>query len=390
MPISEEAYNGGAVHLGNTGPYDVHRGAKVFRVNPGSDESIELLDATTLKIGYQIFIWNDSSVGLQIQSSGGTTISTLAANQIATITLIGNIETIGDWFIKKADANAESTGLMANRDLYILFRSNGGVGSTNNKHYEFSTTTWSNKANASFAKYRATAFRIGDRLIETSGIAAASYRKTNAYSLTDTWAALTDTTIIHVQGFGDAIENNAYLFSGSLSSSYLNVSKYAERNDVWSAVGDIPYYRSKTAAETVLKRIYIIAGVPEDLPNYKYFETDDTYETIADYSTQQRDDLSTFAIQEKVYAIGGRRSGVYYDDVEYYNTLTDTWTVETSISVGTRTGAGCADHEHGYLCGGIISTGEVQTAEEFFNSTWSSIGAMGTTKGGITNSGVAL
>ncbi|MEM9491309.1 MAG: kelch repeat-containing protein [Myxococcota bacterium] len=209
--------------------------------------------------------------------------------------------------------------------------------------YDIAAGTWSNAASLPEPVHHPNVAAAGGKLYVLGALRAGSNNDTGeswAYDpATNSWSTLTPmesgdergaastavvgTKIYVAGGYGD------YTHQASLSS-------YDTATDTWdTSLPSMPGARDHLAATAIGTRIYVIGGREGDLYDVKNsVYIFDTANPSAGWSTgaampTARGGHAVGAVDGKIFAIGGEGnsgSGGIFDQVEYYDPVTNSWT----------------------------------------------------------------
>jgi N-acetylneuraminic acid mutarotase len=133
------------------------------------------------------------------------------------------------------------------------------------------------------------------------------------------------------------------------------VTKAAKADYIWAQKADMPTSRWELSTSAVNGKIYAIGGRKSEPDNVK-FSTVEEYDPATDAWTQKTDmptprsRLSTCVVDNRIYAIGGSPDG--FSTVEEYDPTIDTWTRKTDMPTPRRNLATCTVNGKIYAIGG--------------------------------------
>ena len=198
------------------------------------------------------------------------------------------------------------------------------------EEYDPGTDTWIRKADMPTARCFFTTSVVNGKIYAIGGATDTSgpaFRTVEEYDPnTDTWtrkANLPEPRYLHTAG---VVDGKIYIIAGSWQAYTASpaVFAYDPASDRWEKKTDAPTARSwqSPTAGVVDGRIYVIGGDagPPDADVEEYDPATDTWTTRADMPTP-RGALSTIALNDKIYVIGG--TVTLFNDVlstveEYY------------------------------------------------------------------------
>ena len=184
---------------------------------------------------------------------------------------------------------------------------------------------------------------------------------------TDTWTRKDDMPMARGAPASSVVNGRIYVIGGGpylYGAPYSSVIEYDTKTDTWIAKANMPTARSWLSTSVVDGKIYAIGGARD----YKgtvlsrveeYDPATDTWTRKADMPTA-RTCLSTSAVNGKIYAIGGTLgSSQWYQGlstVEEYDPATDTWTKKADMPIPRTYISTCAVNDKIYAIGGITGS----------------------------------
>lgn len=144
-----------------------------------------------------------------------------------------------------------------------------------------------------------------------------------------------------------------------------NISK-----DSWTQKANVPLSTYQLTSCAVSNLIYCIGGTGASVymsNNQCYNPTTNTWSNKTNMPTGRYGQTSS-AINNLIYVIGGYNSSILSKN-ECYNPATDTWTTKANIITPRKELACCADGELLYCIGGIGTNGEESAKTECYNPT---------------------
>lgn len=376
MSISQAGFYGGAIYVSGTGPFNVAKGLTVFRIDASAETAVFLPDARLFKPGGAIFyIWADGLGNLNLADNDSGFLLFIPVNNIATVYLTDNSTAAGTWETSLRLKNSAITGKIIQRDIYVI-GTGPSPGVAVNSQYDFSASTWNAANRPALRRSHVIALRLGNFIYAVGDELAGSDSKAIERYQFDSWSSgFTASTFNHAKGAGQSLNSLGYVFGGEGTP---DSELYNDLVDTWTTINTMPHERSECACDKAGERLFIFAGLPKTQPSIKYFPFDDTYENITDYTAFNRQELTAFPIKHLLYIAGGwDGASAYSNDVEEYNSITDTWTASTDLPAERYAGSGASDIAIGYYCGGYDNTDTAtMTSSDFRVATWSALGSM--------------
>jgi N-acetylneuraminic acid mutarotase len=213
--------------------------------------------------------------------------------------------------------------------------------------YDPLTDTWETKSGTEFSAFFC-ANVVNDKLYVMGGQRQVFYphgtiEQHRVYdALTDTWTDLTPMPTGVSDYTSAVIDDKIYVMggrSGSVTAENISTQIYDTETDTWSNGAQIPSIvfnaaAGATSGEFAPKRIYVMGGidyskrVSEELPSLyspevtssltQIYEPETDTWTTGDPMLTARYGLGVAVIDDKIYAIGGKKGGETYS-TEYYN-----------------------------------------------------------------------
>lgn len=191
------------------------------------------------------------------------------------------------------------------------------------------------------------------------------------------------------QACGLPLLGKGKLFSGTGTPNTAEFSMPA-----WVSKKVVPYAKTRGSAQAVKDRAYLISGEPVPIINLAHDPIADSYWGIAGYPSAARHSMATFAIEHKLYSVGGYLDSplTRYDKCDEYDPLTDSWVVKTALSLGIRYGgAGVGGNFRGYFCGGRDNADAHQAGAASYNlDAWTALAGMPAARAETANAGVSI
>ncbi|MBC8468892.1 MAG: hypothetical protein H8D56_05425 [Planctomycetes bacterium] len=236
-----------------------------------------------------------------------------------------------DTWTRKAPMPTPRAGLgvsAVNGKIYAIGGAERSIGTV--EEYDPATDTWTRKTNMPTARGFFTTNVVNGKIYAIGGATDTSgpaFRTVEEYDPeTNTWkrrANMPEPRYFHTAG---VVDSKIYIIAGSWQAGTASsaVFAYDPASDTWERKTDAPTARSwqSPTAGVVDGRIYVIGGDagPPDADVEEYDPATDTWTTRADMPTP-RGALSTIALNDKIYVIGG--TVTLFNDVlstveEYY------------------------------------------------------------------------
>jgi N-acetylneuraminic acid mutarotase len=229
--------------------------------------------------------------------------------------------------------------------------------------------------------------------------------------VTDEWTKKSDMPTARVYFSTSVVNGKIYAIGGqsdwwALPTKTLStVEEYDPIANKWTRKADMPTARMELSTSAVNGRIYAIGGWSLGLGKGNILSTVEEYDPIANKWTEkadmpnERQCLSTSVVNGKIYAIGGtipnpdpKLSPIYVSTTEEYDPTTDTWTKKSdmpTIRSGVSTGV---VNGKIYAIGGYKPEGNTTVlfskVEEYdpVTDTWTKRADMPTTRIGLSAS----
>jgi N-acetylneuraminic acid mutarotase len=173
-----------------------------------------------------------------------------------------------------------------------------------------------------------------------------------------------------------AVDGRIYAIGGESSGRKIHsaVEEYDPMTDKWTKKADMPTGRLSLSTSVVNGRIYAIGGSNQKHANVDYsgLSTVEEYDPVKDEWTKKADmptarwSLSTSAVDDRIYAIGGADRQVPFKAVEVYDPATDTWMKKDDMPNAKGGMSTSVMDGKIYVIGGInIGRQFLSTAEEY-------------------------
>ncbi|MEV3142321.1 kelch repeat-containing protein [Paenibacillus larvae] len=160
----------------------------------------------------------------------------------------------------------------------------------------------------------------------------------------------------------------------------------------WAAGADMPTARDDLTSSAVGDKIYVIGGFDGSfLSNLEIYDTA-VWSTGASMPTA-RSDLTSSAVGDKIYVIGGWDGNSHLSKLEIYDTTTNTWATGANMPTARRLLTSSAVGDKIYVIGGVLGgyVGNYLSKLEIYDTTtntWTSGKDMPTARGFLTSSAV--
>ncbi|MEV2665509.1 kelch repeat-containing protein, partial [Paenibacillus larvae] len=155
----------------------------------------------------------------------------------------------------------------------------------------------------------------------------------------------------------------------------------------WAAGADMPTARDDLTSSAVGDKIYVIGGFGGRDKLEIYDTTTNTWTAGADMPTA-RSDLTSSAVGDKIYVIGGF-DGSFLSNLEIYDTATNTWTIGADMPTARDDLTSSAVGDKIYVIGGY--GGRYLKKLEIYDTTtntWTAGADMPTARSDLTSSAV--
>ena len=246
---------------------------------------------------------------------------------------------------------------------------------TENEVYDPLTDSWSIMTSMPSARTQAFVGMVDNKIYVIGGspISSTPIDVNEVYDpATDSWEIKTPMPIgIYAGGFA-VIGNKIYCIGGTFGwgDGQTFNQLYDTSSNTWSVKAPMPTARLGHAAAVVNNKIYVFGGgVPHSSNDHNinemYDPTIDSWTTKAHMNIARRWFVAV-VIDTKIYAVGGiRAGGISVDEIEEYDTVTDSWKIVTSIptSRGWYPGAAVINNNiyvmGGYNKGDFLATNEM-------------------------------
>lgn len=213
--------------------------------------------------------------------------------------------------------------------------------------------TWAKVADYPYAAWGMNSCNYNGTLYTFSNCGSSNntmYRYTAATDKWDTLAKLTGTGFCNTAMAG--VDGKIYLMGSNMLHSYDIAT------NIWSNSASFPSGLIKDGASMVVVGtvIYIAGGGSSTTLNFFKFDAgNQTFTTLAPMFTP-RENAQVVLMKNKIYVIGGRRSGASLNTGEVYDIATDTWSVLMPVFANRYFGFAVADDDYIYLMGGETGT----------------------------------
>jgi hypothetical protein len=377
--ISEQKFYGNAYHKTISADWNLPMNYRVLRIAAtGVGYKVKLPDATKLRPGgprFYILNLNTSSYGIADQ--GGTTLATLAEDEIATVSLVDNATSNGIWAIQIEPITISSPTAPENK-YYVAGGYNYG---TRLRKYTRAGDAWSQETESAYTRVDAAAWSLNVRAFVTGGSSYNSARCLQEFSQRS-WKVRTKPPFPLKQTVTGKWGLTGYVFGSDYETQYRPYyAKYAP-TDTWTTIGtDVPNAMYEGCADgpygTSSNKIFLTRG--NDSPVQKihtmYLADTDTFASKAGYADPARRDLCCFLHGSNYHIACG------YDLVtpsvlsqhELFDVSAETWSTQTPCSVAVyKAAAGSTGTTYGYKTAGIGALSQVKDDhEELVGTTWS-------------------
>lgn len=375
--MNAREFFGEAQNITFTGTVKIHpKRARVYRLDatiPGCRINVDL--SIPLRFGGPVvYLINVGANSIDI-TDGSSPIGTLAVGQTMKVFIVDGLKTL---------AKMKTTGA----NLLIGFQNGhvaggGNPASTAANQLAGATETWSALAAAPVARNNGGSF-VAQSGLHLFGGGVNTCSRYNALG----WTARATLPYSPVQTMGDSVNGQGYALSGA---SQTNVCKYNPLLNMWTSKTAIGWDRSRATARTVKDKIYVLSGVTIGSYSLYYDPRLDVWATIQGYSSTARADVSSFAADGLVFAVGGFNDASYYSaDLESYNPETATWTTRASLGAARYTGVTFTVQRLGHYAGGRDNAGVDSNSAWYFNLgslAWVSIASYPASIGLFANHG---
>ena len=244
---------------------------------------------------------------------------------------------------KKADMLTPRVGASAsvvNNKIYVI----GGMSSylvdtDANEVYDPSTNTWETKQPMPTKRSFLLTCVVNDTIYAIGGGYPTSTKKVEAYDpATNTWTTKQDMLYPWTGVYGVTVNEKIYTMGGNYERR--NCFEYDPRSNEWKEKTSIPVGRcAGPLSATVYGGLVYTFGGTTKYPFYGTTDPKEPLSTVDVYNPQMdtwdttkmdmptpRYALSTFLVDDTIYAIGGTQSrGTALSTVEVYDPFTDTW-----------------------------------------------------------------
>jgi hypothetical protein len=426
--ITESKFYGSSKDVSLTGDYEIDfRVARLWSFTPtASGHKVELPNPTGMKLGGIYFL---------VVNHSDTHTFTIVDNEDETVTVVGTEEAcilslseieftvsptmlpatvsggtylIGKWGLlgfppiyTSASGGLPTVHAYWNWKLmtlgdpegyeairYFLF---GGIGDLNGCDQFDGVSTWVTKSDMPDDHSGSWNFAMTVHNIYV-GIDSSSLYKFKPTE--DVWINEGSLVEAHGSGAAFAVKEKGYVVGG-VATKYME-SFYGR---TWTRKNDHSYYTSGCIAFADSDKGYLTNGKNDETggfenQHFRYDPVTDTWDQRDDMPDPERFNAASFYIHEagKYYVVGGQNDTPnYFDDMEEWDPVTDTWTGKADITVGNRSQAAGASADFGSGTGqkGLHFCGYNGTAHDDVylytvntpSNTWVTLG---TTPGSVT------
>jgi len=199
-----------------------------------------------------------------------------------------------------------------------------------------------------------------------------------------------------VEGGGGGIPSGFNIMGTSSTApsgyTYTGWFIYSDGDGAWATKANMPTVRESPAAAAVNNKIYAIGGRNGSSilkTNEEYDPATNTWATKADMPTA-RWDLAAAAVNNKIYAIGGGDGTYVLKTNEEYGPATNTWATKADMPTDRGRLAAAVVNNKIYAIGGAIGYQILDTNEEYnpATNTWTAKVAMPTARNGLAAAAV--
>ena len=402
MSLSKAGFMGGGRYQAFTGTFSPNpRLARGWSLAPSAAGNVDMLDATTLPRGGPLLILRNLGPGtpLTLRTYGGISFASLPINQVAELHLADNSTRDGVWILRVRPIGSGS-GSMNLLKLYAFC----GINQPQTASvYTPATNTWAASAAATRSHVDGAVLQIGSRAFVCGFYTLGGLSVANDEFNAKTSAWLTRLNIPYQAGrtCGAASSRRtlAIIFGGDSHAEVFSMTTLPGSSTfiAYTARRNLPLKKGRCSAQALegLDRVIIVGGDPVPSPNLAHNIGNDTYWTIANLPTLFRHSMSTFLVNGRLYACGGRSETPTVQRWQYcdeYAPLTDVWTSRAPLSVGARyTGVGLGGNARGFYLGGYDNSDVASVlAISYLRDTWSSIANLDAARAQAANMGAAM
>lgn len=369
---------------------------QVLNPTAGSLEAA-LPDATTVTAGGPVFyIINSSTNSLDLTDDGGTTLETLAQNDMVIASLLDDTTSDGVWVTRK-EASSSVANPSAPTYIYII----GGrrqVSFNADEVYEFDQQldVWSAKTASSVQWRNSAGFVLSS---ETDGYTAGSEDSGDQDATVqydpDTHTAKTDYPIDIRQhaGYGDS--SFGYILGGTQDQDRLTEFDSAG-SGAWTGRTDITTDVFQGTAQVYNDDGYLFSGTPgfsTFVGTVQCYDAGTT--TWTGKSAKPAPNagyIGSFLLNDKIYVFRGQDGSATHDDVDEYDPVTDTWVQRGDFpGVLTSRASGVASDGKGYSIGGNTQSATLDDETwEYDVDEWTQFSDMTFARSDMANQGLAI
>jgi len=250
------------------------------------------------------------------------------------------------------------------------------------EEYDPATDTWTRKDDMPMARGAPASSVVNGRIYVIGGgpyLYGAPYSSVIEYDTkTDTWIAKANMPTARSWLSTSVVDGKIYAIGGARDykgAPLSRVEEYDPATDTWTRKADMPTARTCLSTSAVNGKIYVIGGTLGSSQWYQGLSTVEEYDPATDTWTKKADMpiprtyISTCAVNDKIYAIGGLTTGAgdHVSSVEEYDPSTDTWIRKADIPTARSGLVTCAVNGKMYAIGGWADnnwTG-ISTVEEY-------------------------